>query len=190
LIFVWGRNGTGKSTFVRKITDQLNERTLVLTYAGLPKIWHDVKGIDPANAKEMKSFKGYRQVVYIQYEEKTWEHIYNNFKNGVLILDDSKEYIPDSLQHLEFFKRLMSSYRHRMLDVFLIVHSSGGIPKGAWQNATHAFVGSTASAVRRNLPVVALDELIQAQKEINRLFSEAIKRNDNSQYGLFINVPL
>ncbi|MEL6805015.1 MAG: hypothetical protein AAFO91_14670, partial [Bacteroidota bacterium] len=59
---IMGRNGTGKSTFLHNILKKIGGKTLVVTMAGLPKIWRQYEVIDPTNPEAWEWKKGIKQL--------------------------------------------------------------------------------------------------------------------------------
>lgn len=126
LTIILGTNGTGKSTFIKKLISKLDEqgeRTLIITpdeneFTSL-KEW---KLEDP---KEF-DFKGVRKHIFT--DKKVFENIGNNYRRGALVLDDCKVYMPTNLESLPVFRDLLIRRRQKEVDVFVIAHSFNQIP--------------------------------------------------------------
>ena len=191
-----GRNGTGKSTFCEKIVKSINQRTLAVTYNGMPKIWRPYKEVDIRKPKAMEFKKGIRQVVAARYEEsakknKVFEHIYTNFRNGVIIWDDCRGYIDASVDRDRYFRQLILDFRHKMLDMIFVVHSPSDVPPRLWGFASTAFIGATDALVNRSqVKTHSAERIIEVQQRVNEAFREAKERGDNSHYGIFKMVRL
>ena len=191
-----GRNGTGKSTFCEKIIKAINQRALVVTYNGMPKIWRPYKEVDVRKPKAMAFKKGIRQVVAARYEESAkknhvFQHIYTNFRNGIIIWDDCRGYIDASVDRDRYFRQLMLDFRYKMLDMVFVVHSPSDVPPRLWGFTTTAWIGATDALVNRSqVKTHSAGRIIAAQEEVNELFRKAKARGDGSHYGLFKMVQL
>lgn len=186
---IFGRNGTGKSTFCQQIVKQLKSRCVVVTYGGMPKIWRQYKTIDPSKAESWKFKTGIRQVYWAQHEEDTARYLYQYFKGGIIVFDDCREYIPDRINQNIYLKRILSSFRHRELDLFFVAHSPGDVPKQAWMYNSTTWVGATDSTFNKSdIRIGSAEKIIKAQRLVNKAFREAKRKNDGSHYGIFLRV--
>lgn len=188
-----GRNGTGKSTYCKKILDKLKGKAIVVTYNGAPKIWRKYKEARIDDPKHMQKFqKGVRQVIAARYEDgrknHTFKYIYKNFRNGTVIFDDCRGYINSNIDNDQYFRHLMLDFRHKMLDLFFVVHSPSDVPPRVWGFASTVFVGSTASFLRpaqASIDTESVNKIVAAQHSVNDAFRKAKAKNDASHYGLF-----
>ncbi len=194
---ILGRNGTGKSTYAQKIVNALNERALAVTYNGMPAIWRPYPVIDISKASRVEKFqKGIRQVVAAKYEisatkNDVFRHIYTNFKSGIVIFDDCRGYIGSNVDGDKYFRQLILDFRHRMLDLFFVVHSPVDVPPRIWGFASTVFVGATDALVNKSqVRTASADAIIQAQLEVNDKFRMAKERDNGSHYGIFKKVDL
>jgi ABC-type cobalamin/Fe3+-siderophores transport system ATPase subunit len=194
-----GRNGTGKSTFCEKILKKLKGKALVVTYNGAPKIWRPFPEAPLEDKGKMEKIKkGIRQVIAARYEvnarqNDTFKNIYNNFRNGTVIFDDCRGYITSNVDNDKYFRHLLLDFRHKMLDLFFVVHSPSDVPPRVWGFASTVFVGSTASFLKpsqASIDTESVHKIVAAQRSINQAFRKAKARNDNSHYGLFKMVQL
>ena len=182
--FIWGRNGTGKSTLVKEMVEKIGKPTLVVTKAGMPKIWRPYPVID-ATDPEAYQFKGIRQVHEHLLEKDTFRYIYRYFRNGSLVLDDCKTYFPNTLDTHPYLKDIFVNYRHIMVDVYTIVHSGRQVPKRAWDHSTNVIIGATPSLLDKSTPIADVDRIIEMQRDVNRSWKAAAAKNDGSHYGIF-----
>ncbi len=182
---IFGRNGTGKSTFVQKLVKKISSRALVVTFAGLPKIWRQYKTIDVADASAFKWKKGIRQAQWVRHEEDTAKYIYKNFRSGIVIFDDCREYIPDRINQNPWLKRLLSSFRHKEIDLFFIAHSPSDIPPQIWMYNSAVFVGSTDALLPNRIKIGSAPRILEAQKRVNQKFLAAEAKKNGSHYGIF-----
>jgi nucleoside-triphosphatase THEP1 len=196
ITIIIGRNGTGKSTFCEQIIKGIKERALVCTYNGAPKIWRPYKEVDITSAKKMNFKRGIRQVIAGRYEvsrnqNDTFKYIYNNFRNGMVIFDDARGYIGSNVDNDKYFRHLLLDFRHRMLDIFFVVHTPSDVPPRVWGFTSTVFVGATDSLVNKSqIKTDSADRVIAAQREVNKLYRKAKAKGDNSHYGLFKMVQL
>lgn len=161
-----------------------SKRTLVITQTGNPEIWKDLKEIDITDKKAMSRFKGFRKVIAMKYNKKTVLHLWENFKNGLLIFDDCKPYIKSNLEHTKGLVELLADFRHLGLDICFVLHSASQVPPDVWSHCKFAFIGKTNRLVTKKIEITNLEEVIEVQKEVNKLFDEAEKSGKN-KYGLF-----
>jgi len=186
---IMGRNGTGKSTFVHNIIKKIGGKTLVVTMAGLPKIWRKYQMIDPADPKAWDWKKGIRQIHASYYDEATFEYIYRYFRGGSIIFDDCKDYIPERVTQIPYLKRLLINFRHKEIDMYFIAHSPTDVPKQIWMYSYDTFVGATSAMFAKSqVQLGHADEIIEAQRKVNAEFRRRKAQNNNSHYGLFIRV--
>lgn len=187
---ILGKNGTGKSTLMRKILDATKGRALVVTYNGAPKIWHDLPFVDIRDRAAMDNFKGMAQNHFIQNEKATWQYLHDNFRNGALVFDDCRGYLQSNINvgdpQLEFFKRILLNFRHHMIDVYFVVHSPKDVPPNLWQFTSNVWVGATDALYSKSQANTASAEIIiNTQKDVNSLFMRAKAKNNGSHYGIF-----
>lgn len=186
VIIVMGKNGTGKSTLAKKFIDAQGGRVLVVTMNGLPEIWRPFPVIDAADPKSYQDWTtGIRHVHYMVHDRDTMQYIHQYFHDGILVLDDCRGYIPSQLDADKGLKRLLIDFRHKMLDVYFIVHSPGQVPRQVWSFYSYAWIGATDALFDKRLPIDSCDRLLEAQHDVNKRYSAARDKNDGSQYGIF-----
>ncbi len=191
-----GMNGTGKSYMNRKFLNMVGGRAVVVTYAGMPKIWRDVPIIDAADPKAWQWKSGLRQVIAANYEHPTkttynyvFEYIYRNFKSGSVLFDDCKEYITDKISNHPYLKRILSSFRHMELDLYFVVHSPSDVPRKVWTYTSTTFVGHTDELINPGqLRLSSSYEILKAQQQVKPVFLQRKQLNNGSHYGLFIKI--
>jgi hypothetical protein len=119
---IFGKNGTGKSYLCRQIIEAMGGRAVVVTYAGMPKIWREVPEIDAADPAAWQWEQGMRQIIAARYETKgtrtdVFKHLYRHFRGGAIVFDDCREYIVGNrLTDYPYLKKLLSAFRHMELD--------------------------------------------------------------------------
>lgn len=193
LIIIWGRNGTGKSTLAKQLMDGLPGRKLLVTKTGAPKIWQGVPVIDATNPAHYEFQNETRQIIARFREDQpkdgkndTFIHVFDNYTDGILMMDDCMQYLDANTRNVPGITDILIEYRHRMLDVFLIVHNPNQVPNKVWDHASGVIVMSTARMMDTSgVKISNVDEIIAAQKRINRAFLAAKARKDGSQYGIY-----
>ncbi len=189
VMVIIGRNCTGKSTFCEQIVKKIGGRTLVVTMNGLPKIWRPYPVIDPAKKEDWNWKKGIRQVYFAQHEEETFKYIYKYFHGGNLVFDDCRDYITARVDADIYLKRLFINFRHKELDIFVVAHSPGDVPKQIWMYAYNTFVGATNAMFNKSqIPLGNAEEIIRVQRLVNVEFRRRLARGDGGHYGLFVRV--
>ena len=183
---VMGRNGTGKSYLTEKVVKAMKRKVVVVTLNGAPAIWRQYPVIDPADKDAWKWKKGIRQVWYMQHEKDTFKHIYRNFNNGILVLDDCRGYLKSNVDADPYLKRFLIDFRHKMLDLFFVCHAPTDVPARLWAFYSTAFIGATdALFPKSRIATDSAHEIIKAQQAVNRAFRIAKERKDGSHYGIF-----
>jgi hypothetical protein len=162
----------------------------------MPKIWRPYPEVDITHKKKMTFPKGIRQVIAGRYEEgrnknRVFEHIYRNYRDGMIIWDDCRGYINSAVDDNKYFRQLLLDFRHRMLDIIFVVHSPADVPPRVWGFTSTVWVGATDALVNKSqVRTSSADRIIETQEEVNRIFRAAKARGDNTHYGLFRRVDL
>lgn len=186
VVIVMGKNGTGKSTFCESIIKGVGHRALVVTLNGAPKIWRQYDLVDVSDKKAMSFKSGIRQCLYMQHDEETYEHLYKNFRNGILVFDDCRGYLSSNVDKDIWFKRLLMDFRHKMLDLFFVCHTPSDVPPRIWGFASEVFVGATdALFPKGRIHTQSADDVIEAQRRVNAAYRERKAKEDGSHYGIF-----
>lgn len=186
---VMGKNGTGKSTFCERIIDEVGHRALVVTLNGAPKIWRRYPLVDVARKKDLQFKNGICQVYFMQHDEDTYEYIYRNFRDGILVFDDCRGYLSSNVDKNIWFKRLLMDFRHKMLDLFFVCHTPTDVPPRIWGFASDVFVGATdALFPKGRIFTHSADQIIEAQRVVNENFKRCKDLGDGSHYGIFARI--
>lgn len=195
---IFGTNGTGKSYLARQLITAIGGRALVVTYAGMPKIWHDVPIIQADDPKAWQNWtSGIRQVIAAQYEDDkrdtknhVFEYIFRYYRGGSVVFDDCREYISSNrLSDYPYLKKLLSAFRHVELDVFFVMHGPGDVPRQIWNYTRTTFVGHTnATITKSDIRSAIADEIIKAQGLLKPEFVKRKAQGDGSHRGLFIKI--
>ena len=127
---ILGYTGTGKSTFCKEkiIKSKLaaGSRVLVITPHDMDPVWDDVDCIDLENQKEVRNFTGLRRFVATKNVIELLNDRANGFRNGLIVFDDCKSYIPASID-MELHNLLISR-KQRGLDTCVVVHGFTDVP--------------------------------------------------------------
>lgn len=141
--FFVGANGTRKTTNIKKaimkplgvVGGQKVVRNLILPANRDDKAWHGIPELKPAVTRRWNDLKGKyervyfipginnytgNRVVFIDRPEifDAVIHPDHGFKNGGLVLDDFKNYVPSQGLVKEELRKLLGGRRHRMVDLF------------------------------------------------------------------------
>jgi hypothetical protein len=147
-----GINNTGKTTLAKKIvTSFKNRRVLVVQYAGLEDSWNDYPVID-LKSPELETFTGIRQAYFMRHDKQSWTLLFERFHNGVLVLDDCKNYIDPRVEGP--LLRLLVNRRQLMIDIYVMVHAFKQLPPKFYDYCEEYFIFKSISS-----PVVCKDNL-------------------------------
>jgi hypothetical protein len=186
-----GINDTGKSTFLlKKIKVAKPKRVLVVTQTGNPTIWQKYPEINLNDKKAVASFKGIRTVKALRYNKETLKLIYENFRNGMVIFDDCKQYVKSNLEHTKGLIELLGDFRHLGIDIWFVLHSCLQVPPEVWSHTKYAFIGKTNRMIPNSFPLDKTEDLIKIQSIVNQEYDVRERKGDNSKYGLFKLVKL
>lgn len=140
---ICGINGTGKTTLLKKILQEMNNagnRILVVTPD--PIEWQEAVPIRTWN--ELISFTGFRRIIY---SPETMAKIQQYYSNGVLVLDDCRVYI--KAQSNEFMQWLQIRRRQAGIDLFSVFHGLTQVPPVYFTFATNLVLFYTKDNIKR-----------------------------------------
>lgn len=141
---MFGVNGTGKTSLMKKIIEKVNtRRCLIVQYAGLEDAWDNVPVID-LKSNEIHTFTGIRQIYFSRYNAETWDLLFKNYHNGILVFDDCKNYIDPRVEGP--LLRLLINRRQLMIDIYCMVHSFKQLPNKFYDYCTEYFLFKTLSS--------------------------------------------
>jgi hypothetical protein len=141
---VFGDLGKGKSSFLRQFALQYHEsmrkkglkrRILIAdpsnsrAFEQFPKISlaQVERGVDIVGTKVTKWVEGIRILRDVAWHEDTWfEVLQQNFKNGLLILDETRDYFKQNLTPTQ--KRLFTLHRNAAIDLMCVSHNFMDLP--------------------------------------------------------------
>jgi MoxR-like ATPase len=162
LLILLGYNGTGKTSFLRKLTGKA-ERSLIITpdYSE----WNEVKEI---SVKEIAKFKGKARIIY---RKNILQELINRYNKGLLILDDYRGFgITSNSHEAEILRTLVIRRRQKMIDIAISGHGFTEIvPRFLFTFASHLALFKTIDNIDRIKGYVQnFDFLVKKQEEINR----------------------
>ena len=168
LTLIIGTNGTGKSTFVEALKNNVlasNRRVLIVTpdfaeWQGLPEI---------TTENEIYNFTEAAKIIY--EDENTLLNIYNNYHNGLLVFDDYKAFGLAGKQAEITLRRLCIRRRQKMLDMAFVAHGfTELVPYFIFTFSTDIVLFRTIDNISRVRHVLRDPyEVYKAQKKINKL---------------------
>jgi len=107
-------------------------------------------------------------------KNRVFEHIYTNFRNGIIIWDGCRGYIDVSVDRDRYFRQLILDFRHKMLDMIFVVHSPSDVPPRLWGFASTAWIGATdALGNRSQVKTHSAGRIIEVQQRVNEAFRKA-----------------
>ena len=145
---VIGANGTGKTTYLKKLADaaiKRGERVLVVTthveeWTEFPDLAH--------TAAAVQSFIGGGRLLYM---DKSTLDLVALFRVGLLFFDDCRTYLTATTDTALF--RVMISRRQQMVDVCAVGHGFTHIPPAFFTYTTHVVLFHTTDNIstRKNV---------------------------------------
>lgn len=151
-IVVCGTNGTGKTTFVKKLIESVllsgaNKKALsVLPDDGEP-LFRPYTEIERHHLKMISTIKDRTLKVYFDESRKgkisMWDEIRVNFQNGILVLDDAKFYTGSNDDDL---KKLFIRSRQNNIHIVFICHGLSEIPPNLFTFCTEMALFNTTDS--------------------------------------------
>lgn len=164
-LVVLGTNGTGKTTFTKKLL--LNElkkndsHVLVVTPDDME--WSTLPFVHPRFPTRIEWYVGARKIIYYK---GLIEVIDNNFREGLLIFDDCRAYFDSSLDRP--LHALLIRRRQKMLDIIVCGHGFTEVPPKFFTFATHFVLFRTTDNIeRRKNEIQNFEEMREAQRRVN-----------------------
>ena len=165
LMIVLGTNGTGKTTLAKKLV--LNElkkkdsHILIVTPDDME--WRSIPWVHPSFKHRIRTYVGVRKIIY---EKGLLDNIWKNFRNGMLIFDDSRVYFKaktdDELQTVLIRRRQITS------DIVVVGHGFTQTPPAFFTFATHFILFKTIDNIKRRKDFIQnFEEMETAQKRVN-----------------------
>lgn len=152
-IIVCGTNGTGKSTFAKKMIDAItstNKRALAVLPDDSEPLFRSYNEILQAELKYINRVSNLENKIFFPTSRKEanvfFDDIQSNFKNGVLILDDARFYT-GSLD--EGLKKVFIRSRQNNVHIIFICHGLSEIPPNLITFATKIVLFNTVDSWQR-----------------------------------------
>lgn len=168
-ILIIGTNGTGKSTAGMNLIKAAakKRRALVIDYAGMEKTWYGIPEVDLKDTATLKSFTDIRKALYAHYEDESLDLIYKNYHNGILVMDDARNYLEGRLDIK--FKRLLIGRRQKMVDIVAMAHGFEEIPPRFYNFYTKMVLFRTVkSPVEFKKHLSNYDQILTTWKRVNQ----------------------
>lgn len=183
-------NRTGKTTAIKKqIKLDKHVRKLIITDSRNPD-WDRVKLIDLQDPK-LGTYKGTRQAHFMEHEKESFNLIHQNFRDGLLIFDDAKDYIMPALSQNGNFKKILTSFTHTMKsDLIFVFHSPDQAMKRIYDHTDVIFIGNCGIIADKKMRLEKINLIIETQRKVNAEYKKRYDRANNSHYGLFAPIRL
>lgn len=165
-IIVLGTNGTGKTTFVKKlvISELKKKDSHVLIVVPDDMEWNTVEYVHPKFPGRINNYVGVRKIIYYP---GIFNLIYAKFRNGLIVFDDCRKYIPPQVLD-EGLRSIMIRRRQIMCDVVAVTHGFTQVPPEMFTFSTHLVLFRTLDNIdRRKNCITNFDEAKEAVSRIN-----------------------
>jgi len=167
LMLIIGTNGTGKSTFAKKMLlaelKKPDGRALIVTPHDME--WQQIPMVHEKFPQHIEKYVKARRMIF--QDEQDLEYILKYFSRGLLIFDDCRAYFKSSLDaHLH---RLLISRRQLMMDIIAVGHGFTEVPPKFFTFATHLVLFRTTDNIARRKDVLRdFEAMEQAQQRVNQ----------------------
>lgn len=134
--------GTGKSTKCREKAKKIGGKQLIIVDTEDVEGWEGIKVINPT--KKELSFKAGRRKIYadnIKDKKVMWAAIYNWFGNGILILDDARDYVEANNELNGKLPSIFRRHRHIRIDILFVIHGFDEMPPKLWKYVKYLYIG-------------------------------------------------
>ena len=163
-IIVLGTNGTGKTTFVKKLVlSELKKKdSHILIVVPDDMEWDTIEYVHPKYPGRIESYVGARKVIYF---DGLMEIIQDKFRNGLLVFDDCRRYFTSSVG--KALHGLLIRRRQKMIDIVVVGHGFTEVPPKMFTFSTHiALFRTIDNIVRRKDCINNFEEIKAAQTRI------------------------
>jgi ABC-type Mn2+/Zn2+ transport system ATPase subunit len=164
-IIVLGTNGTGKTTFVKKlvISELKKKENHILIVVPDDMEWNTIESVHPKFPERIEKYIGARKIIYYP---GLIEIIRERFKNGLLVFDDCRAYFDASLD--KDLHSLLIRRRQQMIDIVAVGHGFTEVPPKMFTFSTHIALFRTIDNIARRKDCINnFDEIKAAQTRIN-----------------------
>lgn len=174
MYIIVGKNGTGKTYFVRQFLQRSSRRALIMNPTNEDK-WDEFEPIKADDGKEIKEFKGIRQLkARLVFGDMAPEYrrmlrlVWDKYENGVLVMDDCREMVEAKLS--KEVGSVMRGFRQHNMDVFAMFHSINQVPPMVWDHVTYLvlfYTQDNLDKVKKKLPTQRIGAIEQASIKVN-----------------------
>jgi len=164
-IIVLGTNGTGKTTFVKKlvISELKKKDSHILIVVPDDMEWNSVEYVHPKFPNRIQNYVGARKIIYYP---GLLDVIRERFRDGLLIFDDCRAYFEASLDR--DLHSLLIRRRQQMIDIVAVGHGFSEVPPKMFTFSTHIVLFNTLDNIAgRKMVIRNFDEMKEAQTRVN-----------------------
>jgi Cdc6-like AAA superfamily ATPase len=168
LIIVLGTNGTGKTTFVKKllINELKKKDSHVLVTVPDDMEWGSLPYVHPKFPHRIENYVGARKVIYF---DGLIDVVRERFRNGMVIFDDCRAYWNKQNAVEGDLHSLLIRRRQQMIDICAVGHGFTEVPPKFFTFATHyALFKTIDNIVRRKNVINNFEVMKEAQERINQ----------------------
>jgi len=171
-IIVLGTNGTGKTTFVKKlvISELKKKNSHILIVVPDDMEWNTIEFVHPKFPERIERYVGVRKIVYFK---GLLSIINERFNNGLLVFDDCRKYFKAALD--EELQGLMIRRRQKMIDIITVGHGFTQVPPAMFTFSTHYVLFRTKDNIRRRKDVIGEEDFEALEEAKIRINNNAIK---------------
>ncbi len=171
-IVVLGTNGTGKTTFVKKlVANELKKPdSQVLIVVPDDMEWPSIPWVHSKFPNRIENYVKARKIVYYP---GLIDVIREKFRNGMVVFDDCRSYFTAALE-IDLHSLLIRR-RQQMIDIVACGHGFTEVPPKFFTFATHYALFKTIDNInRRKYDMQNFEEMKAAQQRINDKSKEDI----------------
>ena len=166
LIIVLGYNGTGKTTFTKKLVNveikKPTGKALIVTPDD--NEWNDLP-MNELNKKVDFDYKGAKRTIYL--EDFTLERIKQYYHNGLLVFDDCRSYFTSSVTL--YLHNLLIRRRQKMLDIVAVGHGFTEVPPKFFTFCSDIVLFQTKDDIfKRKNDILQFDKVKEAADRVNK----------------------
>ncbi len=173
-ILVLGGPGTGKSNFSYVLMQHAGKGLMVLAD------YDDWAAFLPKCAAKTREDFNYSDVRHLVYEsEEQFEAIDKHFYNGMICVDDCKNYIPSNTQHSRFMK-IVRRTRQKRTDLIIQAHSFKDVPPSIFPFITEYVIFNiedSPASRRKEISEDAYNALCRVVDDVKRKYKENPQKN-------------
>lgn len=164
-IIVLGTNGTGKTTFVKKlvISELKKKDSHILIVVPDDMEWNTIEFVHPHFPERIERYVGARKIIYF---DGLLDIIRERFRNGLLVFDDCRAYFTAALDR--DLHSLLIRRRQQMIDIVAVGHGFSEVPPKMFTFSTHIVLFNTLDNIAGRKNVIRnYEEMAAAQTRVN-----------------------